>query len=144
MAIVGFLYAIAAAFIWGLVYTIDQQVLRTASPFALLFIDSLLTAFVLLPFVFARENSLSSLYTMSKWTWFLVLSSLVLAALANLFIFSSIRIVGASTASILEIAYPFFVVIFSFLVFRATPSFYSLIGGLLIFLGAAVIIASMK
>jgi DME family drug/metabolite transporter len=141
MSLAGFLYAIGAALTWGVVYTIDQRVLRGASPFALLFVDALLTTVLLLPIIFLEKGSLSSLSHTSTKVWFLILLSLVLAALANFFIFSSIKILGASTASVFEISYPFFVALFSYFVFGAELNFYFFIGALFIFAGSAVIIA---
>lgn len=143
MSFGGFLYAIGAAIAWGLVYTIDQRILRNASPFALLFIDALFTVVILLPIVLLQKNSLSSLFgnsAVSGRIWIFIVVSLIFAALANFLIFSSIRILGASTASIFEIAYPFFVVIFSYFAFRSVPSVYFLLGAAFIFLGAIIII----
>jgi len=136
----GYLYAVGAAITWGLVYTLDQRILRGASPFTLLFIDSIITAVVLLPILFIDRSSISSLFTLSGKTWILIILSLVLAALANFLIFSSIKILGASTASIFEIAYPFFVVIFTYLIFQTTPSLFFLLGAFLIFSGASIIV----
>jgi drug/metabolite transporter (DMT)-like permease len=136
----GLLYAVGAAVTWGLVYTIDQRVLRGASPFALLFVDALLTAILLLPIIFFQKNALASLSGISGKLWLLIIISLALAALANFLIFSSIKILGASMASIFEIAYPFFVIIFSYFAFRVTPNLYFLLGAVLIFAGSAIII----
>lgn len=136
----GYLYAIGAAVTWGLVYCVDQKVLRGASPFAFLFINYLISAILLLPVIFFDRHSLVSLSSFSGKTWLLVFASLLLAILANFLIFSSIKILGASTASIFEIAYPFFVVIFSYFIFRSTPSIYFLLGALLIFSGASIIV----
>lgn len=136
----GFIWATAAAVTWGLVYAIDQKILNGLSPFALLFVDSILTAVLLLPFIFIEKNSLVALAEVPAKTWLLVIASLALAALANFFIFSSIKIIGASTASVFEIAYPFFVVAFAYLFFRETPTVYFALGGLLIFAGAAIIV----
>ncbi len=135
------MYAVGAAVAWGAVYTIDQRVLRGASPFALLFVNSILTALLLLPFIFFEKNSLSSITGSSVRIWLLIITALALAALANYFIFSSIKILGASTASIFEIAYPFFVVLFTSIVFQKAPSLYFALGAVLIFAGAVVIIA---
>lgn len=140
MSQTGFLYAIAAAVTWGLVYTIDQRILRGASPFALLFVDSLITALILLPVLVFDKGSLASLSGTTSKTWLLIIVSLILAALANFFIFSSIKTIGASYASIFEIAYPFFVVLFSYFVFSVVPSLYFLLGALLIFFGSAIIV----
>ncbi len=136
----GLLYAIAAAITWGLVYTLDQKILLTASPFALVFIDSLLTTALLLPFIIIQRPALISLASTQSRIWVLIIASLALAALANFFIFSSIRLLGASTASIFEIAYPFFVVLFSYFAFGANLNRFFLLGAILIFVGAAIII----
>ena len=136
----GYAYAIAAAITWGLVYVIDQKVLKGASAFALLFVDSFITAAILLPVVFFEKDSLVSLSTLSAKTWILAVASLILAALANWFIFSSIKLIGADHASIFEIIYPFFVVVFSYFAFSVVPNVYFLLGSILIFAGSAIIV----
>lgn len=140
MSHTGLLYAIAAAITWGLVYTIDQRVLRSTSPLALLFVDSVLTAILLSPLMSFQKDALASLLNNPGKVWLFLIISMILAALANFFIFSSITILGASTASIFEIAYPFFVIIFSYYAFDASPSISFLIGAFLIFTGAIIII----
>ena len=135
----GFVYAIGAAITWGLVYAIDQRVLTGVSPIALLFIDSVVTAIVMLPIIFINHDAIESLLHSGKTTLYLIFLSLLLAALANYFIFSAIKLVGASSASIIEIAYPFFVVLFSIILFRVAPNAWFLFGGLLIFIGSAII-----
>ncbi len=136
----GFLFAGGAAVVWGLVYTIDQIILSTVSPFALLFIDSVLTMIVMLPFILFDHHPLKPLLNASPKTFFLMLLSVILAALAGFLIFAGIKRIGASEASIIEIAYPFFVVLFSFLIFKSKPNIYFLVGGILIFLGSVIII----
>lgn len=138
---IGFLYAIGAAVTWGLVYTIEQRILRGAAPFALLFIDTLITAVLLLPiFFFDKKEVLASVSSFSGRVWIFIIASLALTALANFFIFSSIKVLGADTASIFEIIYPFFVVLFSYFAFQAVPNLWFAAGGLLIFCGSALIV----
>jgi drug/metabolite transporter (DMT)-like permease len=140
ISLIGFLYAIGAAITWGVVYTIDQQILKSASPFTLLFVSSLVTSILCLPFAVFQSRALSLLLQESCKSWLLIAGSLVLAGLANLFIFSSIRALGASTAATLEITYPFFVVLFSFFAFQIRPSPMFLVGVFLLFAGATVIL----
>ena len=135
------MFSLGAAITWGLVYTIDQSILRSASPFALLFVDSVCTSLLLLPFAFASNKPLAALWMMPGTGRLLIVASLALAALANFFIFSSIQMSTATTASVFEICYPFFVVLFSFLIFRTRPTLSFLIGALFIFAGGAIIIA---
>lgn len=136
---IGFLYAIGAAVVWGLVYAIDQKILSSIPPITLLFIDSILAALIMLPFVFFN-GSVKTLATTSRGNWGLILASIALATLANFLIFSGIKRLDASIASMIEIAYPFFVVLFSFILFKATPNIYFFLGGALIFIGSIIII----
>lgn len=136
---IGFVYAVGAAITWGLVYAVDQRILSGVSPLALLFVDSMVTAIIIFPLFFFNHEAIDSLLGSSKTTLYLIFFSLLLAIVANYFILSAIKLVGASPASIIEIAYPFFVVLFSIFLFRATPSAWFLFGGLLIFTGSAII-----
>lgn len=136
----GFIYAIGAALTWGLVYAIDQKVLVAIEPVTLVFVNSILTTLIMLPFVFFSNGSIREVFVSGKTNWTLVIVSVVLATAANFFIFSSIKHLNASTASIIETSYPFFVVLFSYILFRSTPNIYFFIGGLLIFAGCIVII----
>lgn len=136
----GFVYAIGAAIAWGLAYTIDQKILASISPLILLFISLVIGAVLLLPAVLMHSNALVSLITLSKAQLALIIFSIALATLANYFIFVSISRLGASSASVFEIAYPFFVFLFSFFIFGTQPNVYVFIGSLLIFFGSAIII----
>jgi len=136
---IGFLYAIGAAVTWGIVYTLDQKILIDTSPMTLLFINSVVTALIMLPFIFFEGGSIKALVTSGKSNLGLIFISIILATLASFFIFSAIKLVGAAPASIIEIAYPLCVVIFSFIIFRTVPSLPVMIGGVLIFIGAAIV-----
>jgi len=136
---IGFIYAIGAAVTWGLVYTIDQKVLFSVSPITLLFIDSIITAIIMLPFIFFGNSSIKNVLVSGKLNLSLIITSIILAIIANFLIFSGIKILDASTASIIEIAYPFFVVLFSYVFFKSHPNIYFFIGGILIFVGSIII-----
>ena len=135
----GYIYAVGAAITWGLVYAITQKILSSTSAITLIFVDSLVTAILVLNFVFLNQNSIKTLLASGKVNLSLVILSVILALVANFLIFSGIKLVGASKASIIEIAYPFFVVLFSIIFFRVVPNIYFLIGGILIFIGSAII-----
>ncbi len=137
---IGFLYAFGAAIVWGVVYCIDQRVLDVTSPLLLLFIDSLVTALIMLPFLFYERHSLKQVLHSGKINIELMLISILLAGVANFLIFCGIKTLGASSASIIEIMYPFFVVLFSYFFFKATPNVYFVIGAILIFAGSALIV----
>lgn len=135
----GFMYAIGAAITWGLVYTIDQKILSNVSPLALLLVDAVITIVIVLPFVFFNLESIKSLLGTGSSNLFLVVISVLLAILASYLIFVAIKSLGAGPSSIIEIAYPFFVVLFSYLFYRSTLDLPFYIGGLFIFIGSAII-----
>ncbi len=140
MKLLGYLLAIAAAVTWGLVYALDQKILKVTPPIVLLFIHSLVATVLMLPFVLFETAPFSATLAAGRNHLLLLLSAIALATLASFLIFGSIKILGASHASILEISYPFFVVLFSFILFRNTlpPAFY--VGGGLILIGSFIII----
>ena len=140
MKTIGFIYAIAAAVTWGLVYTIDHKILTKVSPLALLFVGSLFTVIIALPIILFDNQSVRTLFNSGKVNLILIITSVVLATLANFFIFSGIKILGAPTASVFEIAYPFFVIFFSFLIFKTSFNWYFLLGSVTIFIGSWIII----
>jgi drug/metabolite transporter (DMT)-like permease len=142
MLLFGYLSAVSAALVWGLVYTIDQKLLGTMSPLVLLFVSSLLPTLLLIPAFFWRPRLFSALAHNTTATWSLLLAELALAAIANLLIFASIQALGATTASVVEVSYPLFVVIFSSFAFHVKPTAHLLLGSLLIVAGAMVIAAS--
>jgi drug/metabolite transporter (DMT)-like permease len=136
---IGFIYAIGASVIWGLVYAIDQKILSSVTPTTLVFINSIVAVIVIAPFFFFSNGSVKGVLASGKLNLSLVVISVVLAILADFFIFSSIKNLDASIASMIEISYPFFVVLFSYLLFKSTPNIYFFVGGTLIFLGSVII-----
>src|SRR4051812_41727007 len=131
----GFFYAMTAAITWGLVYTLDQKILSSTSPAILLLVNSTVTALILAPVAVMDHRSIVMLFKAGPPQSLLVVSSLLLALMANLLIFSGIKLLGAPSASIIEIAYPFFVAIFSSLLLNGRLSLALVFGGMLIFLG---------
>jgi drug/metabolite transporter (DMT)-like permease len=136
----GLIFAIAAAVTWGLVYTIDQKILSELSPFALLLVDSILGLIFTLPFVATAATSFKQMFSSGRTEVILIALSLGLAFLANFFIYSSIKYIGASRASLFEIAYPMFVVVFAMIFYKTQPNIYFVIGAACILIGSAIII----
>ncbi|MBI5794197.1 EamA family transporter [Candidatus Uhrbacteria bacterium] len=135
----GFIFAIAASVTWGLVYTFDQKLLTHVSPVTYIFIGSIITPILLLPFILKNGGFKEMISSGADNIALIVLCS-ILALTADFFILSGIKNLDASTASIIEISYPFFVVLFSFIFFRSSPNIYFFIGGLLVFLGSVIIV----
>lgn len=137
---IGFIYAIGAAVTWGLVYALDQKILVNVSPATLLFVDSIMAAMIMLPFVFFDQGSIKELFTSGKSNLLIIFIAIFLTTFANFLVLSSIKHLDASTTSVIEIAYPFFVVLFSFILFRSTPNIYFFIGGAFVFVGSVIIV----
>lgn len=135
----GFLYAFSAALLWGFIYTIDQKILQSISPLMFLFVSDVVAVLVLLPFVLMDMPSFYETLRADRSILLLATIALLLGILANLMIFSSISLIGAPTASIIEIAYPLAVVCFSYVLYRTAPNAVVLFGGLLVFIGSALI-----
>lgn len=139
MAYAGIGIAFGAALTWGLVYALDQKVLTELSPVTLLFLQALTTVLILAPFVLTQGDAFESVRTLSRPTSYFLLATLVLTVCANILIFYSIQYLGASTAALIEITYPLFVVFFVLVLFGIVPNMYVLLGGSLILIGAMLV-----
>jgi drug/metabolite transporter (DMT)-like permease len=136
----GILYSLGAALTWGLVYAFDERILTDLSPVTLLFIDAILTLVILIPVFLLHDHHGRELVNIPKRDWIFIIASLSLAVLANFFIYSGIKMLGADTASMIEIAYPLFVALFCFIIFRDFLTPWVAAGGLLMVVGAMMII----
>jgi drug/metabolite transporter (DMT)-like permease len=123
-----------------MVYAIDQRILVKTSPILLLFINTTLTAAILTPVLLLQRSTGASIGLVNGKTWLLIATTTVLGAAANVLIFSSIKVIGAPIASAFEIAYPFFVIVFDILFFSERPTSSLILGAVLIFAGAALIV----
>lgn len=142
MAFHGHLLAVAAAVLWGLLYVLDERLLAGISIYRLYFLHSLAGVTVAGAVLLAQGESPASLL---RFTWPgvglpLVLTTMAVVVLACLAIFASIQALGASRAAVLEISYPLFVAGFAWLLYREPVSWPVVVGGVLIFLGSAIIV----
>ena len=130
-----FLLALGAAIAWGIVYTVDQFILQTISPRLMLLIDAVLSIIVAVPFLLTYPNLGMAVAEITAKTWICICITFVVGTIASIFIFYSIQLGSASYASIFEISYPFFVVLFSAIVFRSVPNIFFFIGSFDVFGG---------
>jgi len=135
----GFFYAIAAAILWGLLYTILHKIVTKISPINLLVLTYSIGLAITLPIALVKTSLLSEVHVLERMDLLLLVASVALSVLGSLAIYLAIQILGAPIASVFEIAYPFFVVIFSavFIGFKIHPPF--ILGALLIFLGSYIV-----
>ena len=138
-----FLYAVAAAVLWGLNYTLTERLLKSLSTATVLLAAALggLVVSVTMGLVgggFRRDLAL--LASGGREAWWLA-ASVAVYLTANLCILASVRGSNATLAAVVETTYPLFTVVFAWLLFRemqATPG--TLLGAVLIIAGVACVL----
>jgi drug/metabolite transporter (DMT)-like permease len=138
----GYGLAILASVLWGLTYCLDERALESLSVYKLYFLHCLCGAIIAGTVLLFQGNSAASLFTIdtAKASLPFVALTLVTATAAALCILGSIHLLGASKSAVLEISYPLFVAVFSTLLFQGQLQFPVVLGGVFIFIGAAIIV----
>lgn len=140
MNFIGYILAIGAAIAWGMVYTLDQKIMDKVSPVSLLFFSYIVSGLLILPAMIFEKGSFHSILTSGRDNLALLLISTVLTVVASLLILNSVKILNASTASVLEISYPVFVILFSYLLYKNTINWQFAVGAALVLIGTVTII----
>lgn len=145
MRIAWYVTALGAAMVWGLHYPLVDNALKRLSPMGVL----LLTAIPVLLMSAVFHRHLLADYQAIKgmdWASRLIIIALAVTSITGSFLlYLSINSRNATLASLIEISYPVFVVLFSYLLFRqshVSPSV--LFGALLVFAGVALIILNNR
>lgn len=138
------LYALGAAVVWGLYYSVIEQSVRQLSIAGFMFISSALwtvmIALLALAFGVPVVKDFHTLIGDPKLlVWFLV--AVVLGVVAQYGITTSVAVSNATLTSLVEITYPLFVVFFTWLIFGRTHfSWPVFVGAALIFSGVGVLV----
>lgn len=141
MSIPWYMAAIGAAVVWGIHYPLIDFAMKRLSVYTVLLI-SVLPVLFLMP-VFLRDlardvDIFRQLPTYEQW---LVAAISLTSTLGAVLLYISVSSKNATLASIIEISYPVFVVLFAYLLFRQVHVNTSVIlGGLMILFGAGLII----
>ncbi|KTC87865.1 MULTISPECIES: DMT family transporter [Legionella] len=134
-------FAIIAAILWGLNYTLAEKILNSISPVSLLALEMLGGAimFTILSYFTTMKKDFEIIVTQPNVRW-LILAEIIVVLLASFFIVASIRLKNATVAGILELMYPLFTILFTWLLFHQTHvNIPVIIGGILIFIGVVII-----
>ena len=115
------LYALSAAMLWGASYAASGPILRSGMPPLLFYFCYSLFSFCLSLVMIVTRGKMGSLFEDvcnlgSNAGWFLF--SLLAASLGALMTYMAIGEKNASLASLIEISYPLFVLLFTWLFFR--------------------------
>ncbi len=138
------LFAIAASLLWGLLYVVNEKVFNyiRVTPYIAI---SLLTAGVVMTIISLISGEFikdMAAIASSRKLFILVASGIALLILAELCIGYSIMAKNATIAGLIEISYPIFIVIFSYVLFKENHmSIATAIGGAFVFTGIGVIYA---
>lgn len=136
-------YAVTAAIIWGLNYTLDGKILENGvSPLVLLAAQCTLGAivFTILSYFFSSPNLWSTLTAKNNGNWWLFPTTVLVANLGNFFIILSMQAKNSTIAALIELTYPIFTILFTFLLFKENYlNKVTVIGGSLILLGVVII-----
>lgn len=137
-------YAVLASLFWGLSYVFNEQILKHVSVPTVIAIDAAfvaLAALCIAIFSGVVREDVASILASQRLLW-LVACGIIAAVAANFFISYSIVGKDATSAGIVEISYPLFIALFSYLLFRESElSLVTALGGAFIFAGAAILIA---
>jgi len=138
----GLFCAILASVLWGVEYALAERVYKDVSVYTVLFHSSILSL-ILMP-VLAWNHIVSDTCKLLQFSnltfWYSVI--MIIGMLASIMIAKSIQLTNATAAGLIEISYPFFIILFSFLFFgkiNLTKELF--IGGVFIFTGIAVILS---
>jgi len=141
MSIPWYLAAIGAAIIWGIHYPLIDFAMKRLSVYSVLLISVLPVLFLMPMFLrdLARDIEVFKLLpTNEQW---LVAAIGLTSTLGAVLLYLSVNSKNATLASLIEITYPVFVVLFAYLFFRQVHVNTSVIlGGLMILIGAGLII----
>lgn len=134
----GYIFAGLSAMIWGLVYSIDQGILKKHSPAAIMLMYSLVS--IVINTILCNKKEFTDLVTDNK-SLVLVIFTAILSSFASRLTLNAVQSIGATRASIMEITYPMFICLFCWLLYREVLDLKFAVGALLVIIGTAIIIA---
>lgn len=133
--------AISAAILWGMNYSIAEKVLASISPITLLALEMALGALVFLTIGYftSFKQDIHTLANHPSILW-LTLANVVTLIAASFFINTSILYKNGTVAGIIEIIYPIFIILFTWLFFNENHvNTGVIIGGIFIFIGVIIV-----
>lgn len=137
-----FALAVFAAILWGIQYSLTEKIVEDISPISVLMWTSLFNFLIALGagYFNGTQFGLQPVLSQQRGTfWFS--AYLVVGVLAEVCVFFSIaKSANATVTSMVEISYPFFVALFTFLILgKIALDLYSGFGGILILAGIFLI-----
>lgn len=135
------IFALGASLFWGIGYVLNGEIYKKISLFTYLGIASFVVCIVTLSIAYFNNSLKSDLMaiTSSKRLLWYVIGGILALLVAELCIGSSIVAKNATLAGLIEISYPIFIAIFSYILFKSEITAPTIVGGIIIFLGIFII-----
>ncbi|HYD03560.1 MAG TPA: DMT family transporter [Alphaproteobacteria bacterium] len=134
--------SILAAIFWGLNYVLGERILKQISVATLMSLELFFALIVVITVGLLKGSiatDLQTIWTDKKLAMFVILS-IIAFTLGSIAIFSSIVAKNATLAGIIEVSYPLFIVLFSWLILGQSHLSKSvIIGGVMIIAGVLVV-----
>jgi len=141
MSIPWYVAALAAAITWGIYYPLVDMALKKISLFSVILLSMIPILLVLPFFVRTVSQDVATVRAIPATEQWIIVSIGLIGLFGEVMVYLAIAGKNATLASLIEMTYPLFIVLFAFLFYRqldVTPSV--LVGGLLILSGAGLII----
>lgn len=135
------LFALGASLFWGLSYVLSEEIYKKISVFTLLSIMSLAVFALTLIIAYVTGNlkpDLVAIASSKRLMWY-VLAGICALFISELFIGFSIVSKNATLAGLIEISYPIFIALFSYILFKNSVTIPTIIGGVIIFTGVFIV-----
>jgi drug/metabolite transporter (DMT)-like permease len=135
------IYAVGASVVWGLSYVFNAQSYKHISVLTTIGLTTLFTslaAFVGAYLTGAISTDMRTLMTDSRAMAYII-AAIGTGLLGEFLISFSIAAKNPTLAGMIEVSYPIFIALFSYLFFREAITVHTFIGGVLIFLGIFII-----
>ena len=133
--------ALAAAITWGIYYPLVDMALKRISLYSVIVLSMIPVLLAMPWFMKTVSRDIETVRSLPASEQWMILGLGLIGLFGEVMVYLAIHGRNATLASLIEMTYPVFVVIFAWLFFRhmhVTPSV--LIGGLMILVGAAIVI----
>ena len=135
------IFALGASIFWGITYALNEEIYKKISVSTYLAIASLFIFITTLFISYFSDTLKSDLLSIASSKRLLLYVGLGIVGLiaAELLIGSSIHAKNATLAGLIEISYPLFIALFSYIFFKHSITIPTIVGGVIIFAGIFVI-----
>jgi drug/metabolite transporter (DMT)-like permease len=134
------LASILAAFLWGVSFTLQEQIIKCVDKSTFLFLSSI--GFLATYGLLFTKTVRTDCNTMSGKTLGYIILASATGMLANYLALISIQKSNASLSSICQMTYPFFCMILAWVFFGESVNIKTIIGGIVTFSGVYIITRS--